>query len=145
MRSALRFFSYQLISAYGSFLFFRDLKANLLIIAATFIHPHIGPCGLVCGMTALLALPPLFIPDHAASLATVSCVLVGLLVGACFAMSPFLFPLALVGGVFALLVTRFLQDRLGLAGLPVMSSPFCLTGVLVFAMGKALGLAPAPL
>ncbi|MBF0426025.1 MAG: urea transporter, partial [Magnetococcales bacterium] len=136
----------ELLGAYGSFLYFKSYHAHWLLVVATLLDPLVGMSGLLGGVAALASRRLLALPNQVANLDCVNGVLLGLMIGRFFAVSPALLLLVVLAGVLATLVSRLIHALVTLPrGLPILSAPLFLVGVAAFAVGRSLALPWAPL
>ncbi|MBF0097651.1 MAG: urea transporter [Magnetococcales bacterium] len=142
---ALVCFAHDLIAGYGSFFFFTQPAANLLLVACTMMRPWVGLLGLLAGASTLLARQALSLSlVTVGGLEVVNGILAGLLVGYFFAPEERAVALALCAGPFAVLVSAWMGDNLRHRNLPLLSGSFVLVGGGLLAVGRAMGLSFAP-
>ncbi|MBF0154903.1 MAG: urea transporter [Magnetococcales bacterium] len=139
-------FFQSLLGAYGSFLYFKSFHAHGLLVMATLLDPATGLLGGLGGAVALAVRRLLALPNQVANLDCVNGVLLGLMIGRYFALSPTTILMTFLAGVLAVLVSRLIHALVVVPrGLPVLSAPLFLIGVATFAVGRSLALPWAPL
>lgn len=136
----------ELTGAYGALLFFSRPAAIALLILSTALQPWTGLCGLVGGLATLGARRLLSVPARLGGLDVLNGILAGLYVGSTFVPGGSALVLVVLAGPLTILVGGGLQGVLvQRSGLPLLSAPFCVVALVLFAAGRALALPYAPL
>ncbi|MEK7721697.1 MAG: urea transporter, partial [Elusimicrobiota bacterium] len=130
-----------LAGAYGDIFFVGNTWFGALILCCTFLVPNIGAHGLLAGLCALgilRAVNPTLQDSIFARVAVCNSILLGLYFGSLFKLSPAGLMVLFVATPGILAVTGPVMNVLARRGLPALSLPFSIVGVVTFLWGSSI-------